>query len=124
MSRRRIERNSHHGLWTRRDYEDGGCLEQARERIIYRNFKLAGHHALHQAIEAPPLLTTSEASAMLTAFETEQPKRGIESFEFAEDYFAVQAISSFGEEQDKMFGLANNFARQLVFIKGDYEPRA
>lgn len=122
MGRRGIERNNHHGFYPRRYYEDSGepYLAEARHRIIYKNLMVANHVALHKAVEPPPFLTVSEAADLLDAFDLEEPERGIESFEFAEDYFAMQAIDSYFEEQERMFTFANNFARQLVFLKGNY----
>lgn len=118
------ERNSHHGLFPRGYYENGEKNQQeARRSLIYRNFNVIGHVALHKAVEPPPLLTEVECSDMLEAFDILKPDRGVESFEVAQDFFAMEAIQSYGEQQDRMFTIANNLSRQLAFIRYDIEEK-
>lgn len=120
----RLTHNAHHGFYPRRYYENNPerLIREVHSTVIYRNFKVAGHIALHKAVEPPPLLRAEEAADLLDYYDMASPAEDIEYFECARNHFLDQAISDCGN-QERMMTFANNFSRQLMWIYGDYEGR-
>ena len=122
MSRRHNIENSRHHLWyPARDYETHDWLHDLREQHIVLMHH-AGHVALHKAVEPPSLPSMEMVADYLDAYDLAQPERGVESFEFAEEYFAYNYIHYTGHEdkQEQMLSIANNISRQLKFFKGHW----
>lgn len=107
-------------LWPASQYLDEEWYQDLRERHIVL-MRHTGHVALHKAVEPPPRPTLEMTADYLDAYDLAKPQRGIESFEFAEDFFAYNYIHYTGheEKQEQMLGVANNIARQLSFIRGN-----
>ena len=120
MSRHNVEVSKHHAFWNASDYKDNEIYRELRERHIV-TMRHAGHIALHQAVEPPPQPTLSMTADYLDELDQTRPNQGIESVEFAEDWFAYNYIHYMGslENQELMLGVANNISRQLTFIRGN-----
>lgn len=119
MGRRHdVEFSRHHTFWPARDYAEPDVFRELRELHV-ATMRHAGHIALHKSLDPPPRPDLNMAVDYLTQLSIDRPSVGVESLEYAVEYFAYNYIHYMGnpDKSEQMLGIAHHISQQLMYIK-------